>query len=96
MHDAFEQMLAHPAPGIWFDQHERAGLPARLVPTRHEAGGPAGPRSIRELSSKLGSLPDRGASIIDFYKRHNGVGICMLPDPLTPACACPAPDQLHV
>jgi hypothetical protein len=82
MHEAFEQMLAHPAPGIWFGAHDRAGLPARLIPTRHEVGKPAGWLSMRALRQKLSALPDRGASMLDFYKRHNGVGLCVLPDPL--------------
>lgn len=64
-------------------EHKRAGLPARLIPTPHEARGPAGWRTMRERRKQLRSLPDRGASMLDFYGRHNGAELCILPDPLS-------------
>lgn len=94
MHSAFEDMLAHPAPGIWFDAHERAGVPARLIPTRHRARSSAHSVALDALRVRLAELPDKGAALLDLYSRHDGVDLCILPCPISrrdePAMTLPA------
>lgn len=94
MHQAFEDMLGHPAPGIWFEAHEVAGVPARLIPTRHVPRPPARSGALEGLRLRLAELPDQGAALLDLYSRHDGVDLCILPCPISgrdePAMTLPA------
>ena len=75
-----QSLLAHPAPGILFGAHERAGIPERIRPTRHAAKPPARPADLEELRAALAHAPEVLAQWLPFHQACDGFELCILPD----------------
>jgi hypothetical protein len=81
MSGALEQLrafLAHPAPGLLFAPHERAGAPERVYATPHEAGGTPSKKDLATLAA----LTKANAADLDGLVRTctamNGAAFCTL------------------
>jgi hypothetical protein len=81
MPTALEQLravLAHPAPGLLFAPHERAGAPERVYATPHEAGKTPPNAEIATLTKLASANPAALGGLVEVYSAMNGVSLCVL------------------
>ena len=81
-----DDLMAHPAPGIVFGEHERAKLPRRAYPSRHAWGSAMTADERQELIGLVADSPQL-ADLLALYDRSNGVQLFYL--------KCPHCDDPH-
>lgn len=79
---SFLDLFNHPAPGLVFGPHERAGVGRRAYHAPHFL--PGRPlwwrrRLVRKLASRH---PAALADFVEFYTAHDGCALCIRPDTL--------------
>jgi hypothetical protein len=81
-----ETLLSHPAPGVVFSEHDRAGVPCRAHPSRHQWRGVLNSEDRATLDRLVGGNPAL-SDLKTVYERSDGVDLFYL--------KCPNCDEPH-
>jgi hypothetical protein len=71
-------LFAHPAPGLLFAAHSRAGVGERAFSSPHRAEPPPPADQAAALVALCAANPLAHADLIEFYLAHNGAELCLL------------------
>jgi hypothetical protein len=81
---AFEDLLAHPAPGLHFPAHPGTRTDEYILPCPHRPGTSASAAQLAHLRKLTALAPQVQAQLLQFYGRWDGVELCCLADPCYP------------